>query len=159
MADSANEPVKDLPASRDSAGRFLPGNSLGPGRKKKPRPDAAPYLQVVEQEITTEKWAEVVRTALGQAVEGDADARNFLASYVCPPKTCGFEPPGKDDGKDGRSIPTRKDAEAVAALINRLLAQKASVLETYEPAEAAVIDGGEIVDIEARPAGPNGDDH
>ena len=59
---------------------FEIGNPGGPGRPKKVR--EARYLEITLNTVTFEKWGEVVKKALEQALLGDKDARKWLSEYL-----------------------------------------------------------------------------
>ncbi len=65
---------------KNHPGLFQPGNAGGPGRPKKER--EARYLEITLNTVTFEKWADVVKKALEQALTGDKDARKWLSEYL-----------------------------------------------------------------------------
>lgn len=76
---------------RGPDGKFLPGHavkSFGGGRPKEN--NSREYLNILREELTPEKWRELIRCALEDAVGSDSWARdkgrNFLAKYVLPQK-------------------------------------------------------------------------
>jgi len=68
--------------NRDARGRFLPGCKSGPGRPS--RASELAYLNATLATVTIQDWVQVIQKALDQAKEGDARARDFLASYLLP---------------------------------------------------------------------------
>ena len=42
------------------------------------------YQAAMFERVTPQDWAEIVARALADALEGDAEARAFLAEYVAP---------------------------------------------------------------------------
>lgn len=70
-------------AERSTKGRFLPGNSGGPGRPKKiTRVPEADYIKATIDTVTVERWRVIVQTAVTQAEAGDSKARDFLAKFL-----------------------------------------------------------------------------
>lgn len=72
---------------RDERGRFVKGTAPGPGRPAKARELA--YLAVFQEIVTLDKWREVIKQAVEDAIGGGAldsqsreRARRFLADYV-----------------------------------------------------------------------------
>ena len=59
---------------------FTIGNPGGPGRPKKER--EARYLEITLNTVTFEKWGDVVKKALEDALKGDKDARKWLSDYL-----------------------------------------------------------------------------
>ena len=66
--------------NRDSRGRFARGNAGGPGRPK--RVTERHYLDVMQISCSPEKWREIIEKAVTDAKNGDAKAREWLASYL-----------------------------------------------------------------------------
>ncbi len=74
-------------SGRDADGRFLKGKwKGGPGRPR--REIERTYLEIVWRNVSPRKWAQVVKKALEQALEGDHRARVWLGNYLCgrPPE-------------------------------------------------------------------------
>jgi len=73
--------------TRDAYGRWLPGKSGNPDGRL-PRQTEAEYLDVVMAEVSVEKWGEVIKIALEDALDRDktdhvrARAREWLAKYL-----------------------------------------------------------------------------
>lgn len=65
---------------RRSNGTFLPGHPGGPGRPR--REVERRYLAVLSEEVTPEKWQQIVRVAAADALAGDARAREWLGLYL-----------------------------------------------------------------------------
>ncbi len=71
---------------RDPKGRFVVGNSGGPGRPKRQAEEE--YLAVLSERITVDVWARIVEKAAADALSGDSKARDWLSRYLLPdPKT------------------------------------------------------------------------
>lgn len=68
---------------RDANGRFVKGNSGGPGRPPKAREER--YLQILQSTLTFTDWADIVKKAGEQAKRGDKDARKWLTDYLVGP--------------------------------------------------------------------------
>ena len=66
--------------TRETNGRFSPGNSGGPGRP--PRQTEAEYLRATAAACSLEDWEQIVTRAVADAKTGNAKAREFLARYV-----------------------------------------------------------------------------
>ena len=66
--------------NRDSRGRFAGGNRCSPGRPK--RVTERHYLDVMQVACSPETWREIVEKAIVDAKNGDAKAREWLASYL-----------------------------------------------------------------------------
>lgn len=71
---------------RDGSGRFLPGNSGGPGRPKRATETA--YLRVLSDVLTPDAWRGIVERAVKDAQAGDDKARAWLSRFAL-----GAEPP------------------------------------------------------------------
>ncbi len=69
-----------MPQQRNQAGRFVPGNSGGPGRPKKPRDPA--YMNLLQDVVGLENWRNIIEKTIQHALYGDKDARKFLADYL-----------------------------------------------------------------------------
>ena len=65
---------------RDAAGRFVPGNSGGPGRP--PRATETEYLETLTEVVTPERWRAICQRAVADAEQGDARARAWVARYM-----------------------------------------------------------------------------
>ena len=65
---------------RDANGRFAKGNRGGPGRPKKARDER--YYEILQQACTFDSWKKIIDKAVEQALDGDKDARKFLAGYL-----------------------------------------------------------------------------
>jgi hypothetical protein len=135
-------------AIRGARGHFLPGNpakELGAGRPKVIRPKSAPYLQILAEELTEDRWRAILQTAITRAIEGDTDALKFFERTVLP---IGFEPitSEKCDPLDWGNMSAKERAVALAAWVNRYLAEKKTVLE-----RGGIEDGeqgdGETIDV------------
>ncbi len=72
--------MSDLPRGRDSMGRFIDGNSGGPGRK--PREIEKQYMAVMEQVTNLDVWRKIVEQATIDAQLGDAKARTWISGYL-----------------------------------------------------------------------------
>ena len=75
--------AKKMAAQRDENGRFVKGHKGGPGRPPKKREEK--YLEIAMTAVTFEDWKRIIRRAADQALEGDAQARKFLADYLLGP--------------------------------------------------------------------------
>jgi hypothetical protein len=64
------------------SGRFLAGNSGGPGRPR--RVIETDYLTALSEAVSLDAWCAVVGKALEQAQSGDAKAREWLSTYLLP---------------------------------------------------------------------------
>lgn len=75
---------------RDAQGRFLPGHAPTPGGGRPPRATEAAYLQAFREEVPIEKWRELLRMAVADALGDNWKARDaarrWLAEY-CIPRT------------------------------------------------------------------------
>ena len=65
---------------RDENGRFTKGNAGGPGRPTKSKEEK--YYLVTQRAVSLKDWRAVVKRAVDQAIQGDAQARKFLAEYL-----------------------------------------------------------------------------
>jgi hypothetical protein len=63
-----------------SNGRFLPGNSGGPGRPR--RLTEAAYLAALAEEVPLEVWRIICQRAVRDALAGDHKARDWLSRYL-----------------------------------------------------------------------------
>lgn len=66
---------------RGTDGKFLPGNPGGPGRP--PRLVERDYLLALSDACPLDRWQHIVEKAIRQAEGGDAQARAWLAKYLC----------------------------------------------------------------------------
>lgn len=102
---------------RDAKGRFVKGNPGGPGG---PRRKAYELRQAVDQAVSAEHIAAVVRKATRLALEGDMQAARFVLD-----RTCGRAPeaPAQLDPVD-LSLPPLQTAEdcnqAISLVIDRI---------------------------------------
>ena len=73
--------------TRNAFGQFLPGVS-GNEKGRLPRQTETKYLEIIMEECSGEKWAEVIRLALQDAMDMEnsahirARAREWLAKYL-----------------------------------------------------------------------------
>lgn len=65
---------------RTATGQFAKGNPGGPGRP--PRHVEVTYMAGLFAACTLDDWTEIVRRAVDDAKQGDAKARDWLASYM-----------------------------------------------------------------------------
>ncbi len=65
---------------RDQKGKFAKGWKGGPGRPKKAKDQR--YYEILQKKLTFKKWEQILDTAIEQAIEGDKEARKFLAGYA-----------------------------------------------------------------------------
>ena len=65
---------------RDSNGRFVKGDSGGPGRPKKSREQR--YYEITMTACTFDDWKKIVKKAVEQSKRGDATARKWLSDYL-----------------------------------------------------------------------------
>lgn len=65
---------------RADGGRFAPGNAGGPGRPR--RAVERDYMATFGDELTLDRWRRIVRSALDDAENGDAKAREWIAKYA-----------------------------------------------------------------------------
>src|SRR5689334_19093480 len=72
--------AEQQPFKRRDNGTFAPGGPGGPGRP--PRPVEAVYLRTLSDACSPDKWRQIVDEAVGQALLGDAAARNWLGKYL-----------------------------------------------------------------------------
>ena len=75
--------VPDVSINRLPNGRFGKGNPGSSGRPK--RKTEVVYQNILMSECTEDVWAEIVKTAIDYAKDGDAKAREFLAKHVLGP--------------------------------------------------------------------------
>jgi hypothetical protein len=64
----------------DEHGRFIKGNSGGPGRPKKSREER--YYKITMMTCTFEDWKIIVERAIRDAQKGDQYARKWLSDYL-----------------------------------------------------------------------------
>ena len=81
---------------RDENGRFVKGNSGGPGRPKKAREER--YYEIMHTACTYVKWRKIVNKAVEQAMRGNHNARKFLADYLLGPPPQRHELTGEGGG-------------------------------------------------------------
>jgi hypothetical protein len=68
---------------RDANGRFVKGNGGGPGRPKKEREQR--YLEITLSACSFSDWRKIIKRAVADALDGDHQARSFLANYLVGP--------------------------------------------------------------------------
>lgn len=69
-----------MASKRDNKGRFMLGNSGGPGRP--PRATEAGYLATMMRVIDLDQWQAICERARDDALNGDAKAREWIAKYL-----------------------------------------------------------------------------
>ena len=67
---------------RDKKGRFVKGNSGGPGRPPKEREER--YYEIAMNTVTFKDWQEIIKRAVSDAKRGDDKARKWLSDYLAP---------------------------------------------------------------------------
>jgi len=67
-------------AVRDQRGRFVKGNSGGPGRPT--RRTEAEYLVVLTDAVTIPVWKKIIGKAVEAAIGGDHQARQWLSRHL-----------------------------------------------------------------------------
>jgi hypothetical protein len=71
-------------AKRDENGRWLKGHSGNPnGRPKKEREER--YYEILMTACTFKDWRAIIKVAVEQAKDGDAQARKWLSDYLIGP--------------------------------------------------------------------------
>lgn len=65
---------------RDNKGRFVKGNTGGPGRPPKQREER--YYEITMTSCTFQDWKEIVQRAVTDAKRGDGAARKWLSDYL-----------------------------------------------------------------------------
>lgn len=65
-------------SQRDSKGRFLPGNKARQGKSGKS------YAQILREVLDETASRKIIKKAVEQAADGDAEARRWLFSHVMP---------------------------------------------------------------------------
>src|SRR5262245_13179068 len=67
---------------RDARGRFVNGNSGGPGRPPKPSLIDDDVVSLVAHCVEEVDWLAIATQAVGQAIQGDSAARNWLTRML-----------------------------------------------------------------------------
>ncbi|MEO6594316.1 MAG: DUF5681 domain-containing protein [Planctomycetota bacterium] len=102
-------------ADRNEQGRFSPGCKPGPGR---PRGRGNVLRQAVQESVTPEHLATLMRKVLRQALEG-----NLTATKIVFDQTCGKPVSAQEEGQPlDIYLPQLKTASACTAAIDKLLA-------------------------------------
>ena len=70
-------------AGRDNQGRFSNGNPGGPGRPR--RAVEEDYLAALSDQLSIERWENIVSKAIQDAENGDHRARDWIARYALGP--------------------------------------------------------------------------
>jgi len=65
---------------RDANGRFMKGDSGGPGRPPKAREER--YYEITMTACTYQDWEDIVKKAISQAKRGDSVARKWLSDFL-----------------------------------------------------------------------------
>ena len=66
--------------NRDALGRFVKGNPGGPGRLSVQ--GEREYFTALQDNVSLEDWAAIVKKAVTQAKAGNRWARDFLSKYI-----------------------------------------------------------------------------
>ena len=70
-------------SGRDNQGRFSKGNPGGPGRPR--RAVEEDYLTALSDQLSIERWENIVSKAIEDAENGDHRARDWIARYALGP--------------------------------------------------------------------------
>ena len=70
-------------SGRDNQGRFSKGNPGGPGRPR--RAVEEDYLAALSDQLSIERWENIVSKAIEDAENGDHRARDWIARYALGP--------------------------------------------------------------------------
>ena len=70
-------------SGRDNQGRFSNGNPGGPGRPR--RAVEEDYLAALSDQLSIERWENIVSKAIEDAENGDHKARDWIARYALGP--------------------------------------------------------------------------
>ena len=70
-------------SGRDNQGRFSNGNPGGPGRPR--RAVEEDYLAALSDQLSIERWENIVSKAIQDAENGDHKARGWIARYALGP--------------------------------------------------------------------------
>ena len=70
-------------SGRDNQGRFSKGNPGGPGRPR--RAVEEDYLAALSDQLSIERWENIVSKAIQDAEDGDHRARDWIARYALGP--------------------------------------------------------------------------
>jgi len=81
---------------RDGNGRFVKGDSGGPGRP--PRAKEEQYYEIMRSACSFAEWRKIIKKAVEQAKRGNHPARKFLADYLLGPPLQRHELSGPDGG-------------------------------------------------------------
>ena len=79
---------------RDENGRFISGNSGGPGRPSKKREER--FLEITVAACTFTDWRAIVKKAVEQARRGNPIARKWLSDYLIGPPAQKLKLAGED---------------------------------------------------------------
>jgi hypothetical protein len=67
--------------TRDEKGRFVKGHAdQGAGRK--PKAIEEQYLEAFRASVSPDDWQAIIKRAVNDAKQGDAQARKFIADYM-----------------------------------------------------------------------------
>ena len=80
---------------RDENGRFVKGNSGGPGRPPKKREQR--YLEIAKGTITYKQFRALIEDTYKRAMRGDSQARKILFDYLLGSPTQRHEHSGPDN--------------------------------------------------------------
>ena len=70
-------------SGRDNQGRFSKGNPGGPGRPR--RAVEEDYLAALSDQLSIERWENIICKAIQDAENGDHRARDWIARYALGP--------------------------------------------------------------------------
>lgn len=74
--------VRIMAAQRDSAGKFLPGNTLAKGRGRPPKKREEEYYNATVGGVSLSAWKKIVQRAVIDAQRGNAAARSWLTNIL-----------------------------------------------------------------------------
>ena len=115
---------EDTP-DRDRRGRFAPGNAGGPGRPR--RRTEADYLAALSDQVPLDAWSQIVERAVGDAIAGDAKARDWLSKHLLPTPTAGTTPL-HDGAVQSLSGISKVEDDAETAMMHRVTLQALRLL-------------------------------
>jgi len=127
-----------LSESRQSDGRFGPGNPGGPGRPR--RAVEADFLRTMSEAVPLDAWRRIIDSTVAAAEQGDSQARAWLAKYLLGtpgPNALTDIAADESDGLEIDDAVARAAKQDISAVISKII--EAIPLDQRPLLEAAIV--------------------
>lgn len=119
---------------RDTKGRFVKGNTGGPGRPS--RKAEAEYLNLTASKVPLDQWQHVVAKALDDALAGDKHARRWLSDHLIgrpstPSLVAGIDSALFESFVNALRASNHEPAEVIMSVVTQLNQDKDSKWNEY----------------------------